>query len=69
MDEKLSYKFCSSADSRKKGQQGGTITRAYCSIKKGHSIPSKKDTLKSCSRYKCFEYFQPVRIFTSMVIT
>ena len=56
-----------SADSRKKGPQGGVIIRAYCSIKKGHCVPSEKGTLKSCSKY-IFGHFQPVRIFTSIVM-
>ena len=29
--------LCFSDDSRNKGLQGGAITRAYCSVKKGHS--------------------------------
>ena len=40
-----------SADSRKKGHQGGAIIREHCSIKKGHTISSKMGTLKSCSKH------------------
>ena len=65
-----------SADSRKKGHQGGAIIRAHCSIKKGHYVPSKKGTLFHQKRtllnrvqVTCFEHFKTVRTFTSKVMT
>ena len=56
-----------SADSSKKGLKGGAIIRAYCFIKKGHSVPSKRALLNRIKN-ACFEHFKPVRIFTSIVM-
>ena len=57
-----------SADSRKKGQQGGAIIRAHCSIKKGHSVRSKRALLNRVQD-TCFEHFKPIRTFTSIDMT
>ena len=57
-----------SADSRKKELQGGAIIKAYCSIKRGLSVASKRALLNQVQD-TCFEHFKPVRIFTSIIMT